>query len=452
MEPRNFSAGASASPPTPLVSPSVGYPTAGNPGTGTPATKPGPHWYHQIGEELRNLVLAAGLTPNDAVLTQVSQAVQILIAASVVQDYKASVRVATTANIAGLGGSAPNTLDGVTLLVNDRILVKDQSTASQNGIYAVTTLGTGANGTWTRATDADGAGELTAGAVVLVEEGTANADSQWMLTTDGTITIGTTPLTFTRQGGRNTSGLQPLTATAAAGAMTITLAPTSLDFRSTTLITGGATNVANVAPITLVVPATTNFGLATANGTQRLPVLALNNAGAMELALGTLVGGVNFDESALITTVAIGSATTNASVGSTTARTSLAQRVVGFVDALFTTGTGWTISQVQPAGGLALAAISSLGYGQTWQNLIGSRSLSTTYYNTTGRPISLIVAVSDASVGNPLSLTINGVVLSNDLVPSTGYWASVSAIVPPGASYILSIPGSPVIQRWAELR
>jgi phage-related tail fiber protein len=199
MEPRNFSSGTSASPPTPLASPSVGYPTAGNPGTGTPATKPGAYWYHQVGEELRNLILAAGLTPSDAALTQVSQAVQILIAASVVQDYKASVRVATTANITALNGSAPNTLDGVTLAANDRILVKDQSTASQNGIYYVATLGTGANGTWTRATDADGVGELTAGAVVLVEEGTANADSQWMLITDGTITIGTTALTFARK-------------------------------------------------------------------------------------------------------------------------------------------------------------------------------------------------------------------------------------------------------------
>ena len=199
MEPRNFSSGTSVSPPTPLASPSVGYPTAGNPGTGTPATKPGAYWYHQVGEELRNLILAAGLTPSDAALTQVAQAVQILITASVVQDYKASVRVATTANITALNGSAPNTLDGVTLAANDRILVKDQSTASQNGIYYVATLGTGANGTWTRATDADGVGELTAGAVILVEEGTANADSQWMLTTDGTITIGTTALTFARK-------------------------------------------------------------------------------------------------------------------------------------------------------------------------------------------------------------------------------------------------------------
>lgn len=114
-------------------------------------------------------------------------------------DMKASVRVATTASIANLAGGAPNALDGIALALNDRILVKDQTTPAQNGIYVVTTLGTGANGTWSRATDADGVGELTSGAIVAVEEGATHADTLWMLTTDGPITIGTTPLTFARK-------------------------------------------------------------------------------------------------------------------------------------------------------------------------------------------------------------------------------------------------------------
>jgi type IV secretory pathway protease TraF len=106
-------------------------------------------------------------------------------------------RVATTTtNITTLAGGAPNTLDGITLASGDRILVKNQTTASQNGIYTVTTLGTGANGTWTRATDADALGELVAGTMVNVSEGTVNADSVWTLTTDGAITPGTTALTF----------------------------------------------------------------------------------------------------------------------------------------------------------------------------------------------------------------------------------------------------------------
>lgn len=116
------------------------------------------------------------------------------------QVFKQSVRVATTANIASLAGGAPNSLDGVSLAANDRILVKDQTTGSQNGIYTVTTLGTGSNGTWTRATDADVSAEVTSGIIVPVEEGTANADKLFMLTTNDPITLATTALTFSAYG------------------------------------------------------------------------------------------------------------------------------------------------------------------------------------------------------------------------------------------------------------
>lgn len=117
-------------------------------------------------------------------------------------DVKASVRAASTANVtvtySATGGTsargqitaAPNTLDGVTLAANDRILLKNQSTGAQNGIWVVSTLGTGANGVWDRATDFDSDTEVTAGAFTFVAEGTANADSGWVLTTNDTITIG----------------------------------------------------------------------------------------------------------------------------------------------------------------------------------------------------------------------------------------------------------------------
>lgn len=116
------------------------------------------------------------------------------------QVFKSPVRVATTANIASLAGGAPNTIDGVTLAANDRVLVKDQSSGGANGIYAVTTLGTGANGTWTRATDSDVSSELPSGAIVPVQEGTTNGDKLFMLITNGPITLGTTSLSFTPYG------------------------------------------------------------------------------------------------------------------------------------------------------------------------------------------------------------------------------------------------------------
>lgn len=102
-------------------------------------------------------------------------------------DIKDSVRVATTANI---NLTNTQTIDSVALAVGNRVLVKNQETGSQNGIYVV------ASGAWTRATDFDSDVEVTGGAFTFVEEGTVNADSGWVLTTNNTITIDTTALTF----------------------------------------------------------------------------------------------------------------------------------------------------------------------------------------------------------------------------------------------------------------
>lgn len=100
---------------------------------------------------------------------------------------KDSVRAATTANIT-LSGT--QTIDGIVLNVNDRVLVKNQTTASQNGLYAV------ASGAWTRVTDADTAGELQ-GASVFVDEGSTLANTLWVQTNDN-ITLGTSNVTWTQ--------------------------------------------------------------------------------------------------------------------------------------------------------------------------------------------------------------------------------------------------------------
>jgi len=110
-------------------------------------------------------------------------------------DFKQSVRVITLTNIT-LVGSAPVSVDGVTLSSGDRILVSGQTTKSQNGVYVVETAGTGSNGTWVRANDFDVNSDITAGIIIMVTEGTDNEDTQWKLTTDDPITIGTTDLEF----------------------------------------------------------------------------------------------------------------------------------------------------------------------------------------------------------------------------------------------------------------
>jgi hypothetical protein len=74
MDNRSFEAGAAASAPSAPASPSSGYPTNGNPSGATPATKPGEYWFHQIGEEIRAVIVAAGLTASRTVLTQLRDA------------------------------------------------------------------------------------------------------------------------------------------------------------------------------------------------------------------------------------------------------------------------------------------------------------------------------------------------------------------------------------------
>jgi hypothetical protein len=112
-------------------------------------------------------------------------------------DVKQSVRAATTAPI-NISADLENgdVIDGVTLATGDRVLVKNQSTGSENGIYVVA-----ASGAASRATDADTSAEVTAGMFTFVSEGTVNADSGWVLTTNDAITLGTTALTFAQFSG-----------------------------------------------------------------------------------------------------------------------------------------------------------------------------------------------------------------------------------------------------------
>ena len=124
-------------------------------------------------------------------------------------DYKQSVLVATTADVGNLlaTGNMTNSIDGVSLTVNDRILVKDQTDTTQNGIYRVSVVGTGVNGTWIRALDADASDKVTSGLSTVVSLGSVNAAKTFRLTTSDPITLGVSSLTF----------INPYAAGAAAG-------------------------------------------------------------------------------------------------------------------------------------------------------------------------------------------------------------------------------------------
>ena len=116
-------------------------------------------------------------------------------------DIKDSVRLASTANVSLTAGSsgleAGDAIDGVTLVAGDRVLLKNQSTGSQNGIYVAVASG----GTPARSDDANASADVTSGMFVWVEEGTANGDQGYVLTTNDTINLNTTSLTFTQFSG-----------------------------------------------------------------------------------------------------------------------------------------------------------------------------------------------------------------------------------------------------------
>lgn len=329
---RAYASGAAGAPPSAPAIPSAGYPTAGNAGTGTPATKPGAYWYHMIMEELMAVIVAAGVAPAAGTLTQLKQALDM--------------------------------------------------------IYG--------------------------------------------------------------------SKIQPISASVAANALTLTLNPTGLSFRSSPVSSGAVNNRFVGNALSLVVPSGATLGTVSGQAA-RLMLLAIDNAGVVELAVVNLAGGTNLDETTLISTTAISAASTAENVVySTDGRANVPFRVVGFIDILETTAGIWGAAPttIQGQGGQALGALSSIGYGQSWQNLTGSRSAGVTYYNTTGRPIQIDVSGSMNATGVVINLSINGVSVTGDAAYTAGAVSHVSAIIPPGASYNANGNGGSIssINNWSELR
>ena len=218
-------------------------------------------------------------------------------------DVKQSVRVASVAPVAIASAlEAGDIIDGVTLVAGDRVLLKDQSTASENGIYVAV-----ASGAASRATDADSSAEVTTGMFTFVSEGTVNADNGYVLTTNDTITLGTTGLTFVQFSGAGQitpgTGLTKTgnTINAIGTADRITANEDSIDIASTyvgqsTITTVGtiaygtwdATTVAVTAGGTGVESFTDN-GVVYGNGTSALDV---TSAGTEHQVLRAGSGGV----------------------------------------------------------------------------------------------------------------------------------------------------------------
>lgn len=245
-------------------------------------------------------------------------------------------------------------------------------------------------------------------------------------------------------------------ASVAANAMTLTINPCSIKFRSTTLTDGTPVTRNISAGISMTVSSGSTLGTTSAVQSD-IAILAIDNAGTVEVAVVNIAGGTDLSETGLISTTAeggAGAADSATVIYSTTARTNVAYRVVGIVRSTQATAGTWatTPSLVQGAGGTVLTSMSSLGYGQTWQNVAGSRSYGTTYYNTTGKPIAVSVSAANGSAATQ-TITVGGVVAWSSQVPASGGNYAAFAIVPPGASYVVAhSAGTALTITWAELR
>lgn len=245
--------------------------------------------------------------------------------------------------------------------------------------------------------------------------------------------------------------IQPVTASVAGNALTVGLNPTTLEFRSATLTTGVPNKRPVPTAISLVIPNTATLGTVSAVAS-RIMVVAIDNAGTVELAVINIAGGTNLDETGLISTTAISGAATSASVFySTTARTGVPYRVVGCVDSTQATAGTWatTPSLIQGAGGQALAAMSSLGFGQTYS--IPTRTFNVTYYNTSGKPRFVSFLLATTSGANSGNVQCGGSTLLSWNNASTSFWHTFSFVVPSGQSYVMNNTSNTGVSNWIEL-
>lgn len=214
-----------------------------NPATGQVGSLIPSAWGNAVTQELLNVIKAAGFAPAEGQTNQLLKAIQGLVS----QGIKNSVRVATTGAIALSG---VQTIDAIVLVAGDRVLVKNQASGAQNGIYVV------AAGAWVRALDADESVEVKPGMLVGVDAGTVNGGSVWRLSNATPPTLGATALTFEQVFGKTgvVAGSYKSVTVGADGRVTGGTNPTTLaGFGITDAFTKAESNAAMQAAIAALV-------------------------------------------------------------------------------------------------------------------------------------------------------------------------------------------------------
>jgi hypothetical protein len=356
-------------------------------------------------------------------------------------DYKQACRAVATTNVT-LSGGAPATVDGVGLQLLDRVLVTGQNTASENGFYFVETVGQGENGTWARTTDANETGEIAPGMIVMVTEGEVYADTQWKLTTNGTVIVGTTDLNFVLNavsviGGSNTQ-IQYNAGGTLAGSANLTFANNELTVIGQANVSGNITT-GNIL----------TDGYYYANGE---PFVAGSNYGDANVAtfLGTEFGSNSISTTGNITAnyfVGNGSQLTGISGGSTTissgtsnvdiatANADITMSVAGISNVMVVSTNGITVQGNVVGNGIATTTISSSPpenpeQGDIW--IDSDTGVQLIYFNDgNSSQWAEMEAATSISFGSELDLSA----VAQDIIPSAN------------VTYDLGTPS----QRWRDI-
>lgn len=304
-------------------------------------------------------------------------------------DAKPSVRAASTANIAALSGTG--TFDGIALIAGERILVKDQTTQSANGIYVV------AAGAWSRATDMDSWAEVPS-AYVWVEQGTAQADTGWVVTADQGGTLGTTNITWTQF-----SGAGQITAGAGLTKTGNTIDVVAGDTSLTVAADSVAVNTGVIATVaSLTAKADTSTAITAGNGLTGGGSLAANRTLDVGAGTGITVAAdsVAVDTTVIATQTYVGTAITGKADKTTTLTAGNGLTGGGDLSANRTldvgAGTGITVAADTVAVDTTVIATQAFVTGQSYAKkyaaaLTGTASPETVTHNLNTRDVQLAV-------------------------------------------------------------
>ena len=283
-------------------------------------------------------------------------------------DVKGSVRAATTVNISLSGAQ---TIDGVSVVATDRVLVKNQSTGSQNGIYVASASA------WSRAADADSNDDVTAGMFTFVEEGTVNADTGWVMTNNAAVVLGTTALVFTQFNGAGSvsagAGLTKDGNTLDVGgtADRITVNADSVDIASTYV---GQSSIVTVGTVTTGTWNATAVAIAyggtgaTDAGTARtnLGVVSGTDVLAYDSTLAAVAAGTYSGDDSIVTVGTVTAGTWNGSVvGTTYGGTGLSSYASG--DIIYASSTD-TLAKLTKGTSYQFLKMNSGGTAPEWSN------------------------------------------------------------------------------------